>query len=220
MSDGEELLAEALRRAEAVLFASAEPVAAADLARLLPAGVEPGDVLVRLKAEYAGRGVELVEIGGGWRFQTAADLSFLFEETRDTPRRLSRAALETLAIIAYCQPVTRSEIEEIRGVALSRGTLDQLLEIGWARQRGRRRTPGRPATYGTTPAFLAHFGLEDLAALPGREDLRAAGFLSAALPADFQMLGPAGEDEEDAEPFEAPAFSADFLEGTDPAERA
>jgi len=224
MTIPEEALADALRRAEAVLFASPEPVTAAALSGALPAGVEPGDVLLRLAADYRGRGVELVEVAGGWRFQTARDLAFLFEETREQPRRLSRAALETLAVIAYRQPVTRAEIEDVRGVALSRGTLDLLIEIGWVRQRGRRRSPGRPATYGTTEAFLSHFGLEEIAALPGRDELKAAGLLDEGVVAD-DMFGPVSPDDEEsaAAPDDRLAppreFSADFMDGSEPAER-
>ena len=164
-----ERLADALRRAEAVLFASAEPIDARTLAEALPAGIEPGDVLLRLKDIYKGKGVQLVEVAGKWRFQTAPDLAFLFEETREQQRPLSRAALETMAIVAYCQPVTRAEIEEVRGVQVSKGTLDVLMEVGWIRPRGRRRSPGRPITYGTTEAFLLHFGLDAIDSLPGKE---------------------------------------------------
>ena len=215
----EERLADALRRAEAVLFASAEPIDAASLAGALPPGVEAGDVLMRLKAQYRDRGVQLVEVAGKWRFQTAADLAFLFEETREQPRALSRAALETLAIIAYCQPTTRAEIEAVRGVAVSRGTLDVLMEAGWVKPRGRRRAPGRPVTYGTTEAFLVHFGLDSLEALPGREDLRAAGLLAADLPRDFEIAGPprdpeTGERLEEL-PLEEPEFQTDFMAGAD-----
>jgi segregation and condensation protein B len=123
--------------------------------------------------------VQLVELAGKWRFQTAPDLAFLFEETREQPKALSRAALETLAIIAYCQPVTRAEIEDVRGVAVSSGTLDILMEAGWVRPRGRRRTPGRPVTFGTTESFLIHFGLDAIDSLPGRDELKASGLLSA-----------------------------------------
>ena len=214
-----ERLADALRRAEAVLFASAEPIDAATLAEALPPGVEPGDVLMQLKASYRGKGVQLVELAGKWRFQTAPDLAFLFEETREQQRPLSRAALETLAIIAYCQPVTRPEIEDVRGVAVSKGTLDVLLEAGWVRPRGRRRTPGRPVTYGTTEAFLVHFGLDSLEALPGKRDLQAAGLLGAEIPRDFEFAGSPRDPEtgeilgEDA--LEAGEFQSDFFEAGD-----
>lgn len=188
------LLDEALRRAEAILFATDAPVAAADLATMLPPGADVADVLMRLRKFYTGRGVTLAEVAGGWRFQTAPDLAFLFEETREEERRLSKAALETLAIIAYCQPVTRAEIEDVRGVAVSKGTLDVLMEMKWVRMRGRRRTPGRPVTYGTTDAFLEHFGLESLDAMPGRDDMKAAGLLSSAIPEDFDMPRPSDSD--------------------------
>ncbi len=214
-----ERLADAMRRAEAVLFASNEPIDATTLTEALPRGVEAGDVLLRLKAAYAGKGVQLVELAGKWRFQTAPDLAFLFEETREQPRALSRAALETMAIIAYCQPVTRAEIEDVRGVAVSSGTLDILMEAGWIRPRGRRRTPGRPVTFGTTDAYLVQFGLDTLDSLPGRDELRASGLLSAEIPRDFEFAGTPrdpqtgellGEDGlEDSE------FHADFFEGAD-----
>jgi segregation and condensation protein B len=214
-----EKLADAVRRAEAVLFASDEPIDAPTLAEALPQGIEPGDVLVKLKAEYANKGVQLVEVAGKWRFQSAPDLSFLFEETREQSRALSRAALETLAIIAYCQPVTRAEIEDVRGVAVSSGTLDILMEAGWVRPRGRRRTPGRPVTYGTTDSFLIHFGLDSLDSLPGRTDLAAAGLLSAEIPRDFEFAG-SPRDPETGEllgedPLEDAEFQPDFLEGAE-----
>lgn len=207
-------LADAVRRAEAVLFAAPAPIDAMTLSKALPPGVEAGDVLVRLRAEYANRGVRIVELADRWCFQTAPDLAFLFEETRTEQRQLSRAAMETLAIIAYCQPATRAEIEEVRGVAVSKGTLDVLMEAGWVKPRGRRRTPGRPVTYGTTDAFLIYFGLDGLDSLPGKEDLRAAGLLSASLPQDFGLPGPvAGEEDAlDAESgLVQPVFHADYL---------
>jgi segregation and condensation protein B len=214
-----ERLADAIRRAEAILFASDEPIDATTLTEALPQGVEAGDVLLHLKAAYASKGVQLVEIAGKWRFQTAPDLAFLFEETREQPKALSRAALETLAIVAYCQPVTRPEIEDIRGVAVSSGTLDILMEAGWIRPRGRRRTPGRPVTFGTTEAFLVHFGLDAIDSLPGREDLRAAGLLSADIPKDFDFAG-SPRDPETGEllgedPLEDAEFQPDFLEGAE-----
>ena len=214
-----ERLADAMRRAEAVLFASDEPIAATTLTEALPQGVEAGDVLLKLKAAYANKGVQLVELAGKWRFQTAPDLAFLFEETREQPRALSRAALETLAIIAYCQPVTRAEIEDVRGVAVSSGTLDILLEAGWIRPRGRRRTPGRPVTFGATDAFLVQFGLDSIDSLPGRDELRASGLLSAEIPRDFEFAGTPRDPEtgellgEDA--LEDGEFQPDFLEGAD-----
>lgn len=214
-----ERLADALRRAEAVLFASDEPVDATTLTEALPQGVEAGDVLIKLKAMYGTRGVQLVELGGKWRFQTAPDLAFLFEETREQPRALSRAALETLAIVAYCQPVTRAEIEDVRGVAVSSGTVDILMEAGWIRPRGRRRTPGRPVTFGTTDAFLVHFGLDSIDSLPGRDDLKAAGLLSADIPRDFEFAGtprdPETGDLLGEDPLDEAEFQSDFLEGAD-----
>ena len=214
-----ERLADAMRRAEAVLFASAEPIDAKTLAQALPVGIEPGDVLLPLKDIYKGKGVQLVEVAGKWRFQTAPDLAFLFEETREQQRPLSRAALETMAIIAYCQPVTRAEIEEVRGVQVSKGTIDVLMEVGWIRPRGRRRSPGRPITYGTTEAFLLYFGLDATDSLPGKEELKGAGLLSAEIPAGFEFAGPirnplTGEIEDEL-PLDDPEFQADFLEGAE-----
>lgn len=214
-----ERLADALRRAEAVLFASDEPIDAVTLTEALPQGVEAGDVLLKLKAVYANKGVQLVELAGKWRFQTAPDLAFLFEETREQPKALSRAALETLAIIAYCQPVTRAEIEDVRGVAVSSGTLDILMEAGWVRPRGRRRTPGRPVTFGTTESFLIHFGLDAIDSLPGRDDLKAAGLLSAEIPRDFEFAGTPRDPETGEllgeDPLEDQEFQPDFLEGAE-----
>jgi segregation and condensation protein B len=212
--------ADALRRAEAVLFAAGEPMSAQELAQCLPPGVEPGPVLMALVKAYAGRGVNLVEVGGKWQFRTAADLSFLFVETRVEPRKLSQAGLETLAIIAYAQPVTRAEIEAVRGVAVSRGTLEPLMEAGWVRARGRRRTPGRPVTYGTTQAFLEHFGLESLDMLPGRADLAGEGLSGMATPRELGLPVGAVEDPlEGDDPVaggdgtEGAAFVQDFHEG-------
>jgi segregation and condensation protein B len=214
-----ERIADAMRRAEAVLFASAEPIAAATLSEALPPGVEAGDVLMKLKAVYRNRGVQLVELAGKWRFQTAPDLAFLFEETREQQRALSRAALETLAIIAYCQPVTRAEIEDVRGVQVSKGTIDVLMEAGWVKPRGRRRTPGRPITYGVTDGFLVHFGLDSVDSLPGREDLKAAGLLSAEIPREFDFAGsprdPATGELLVEDPLEEGEFQSDFMEGAE-----
>ncbi len=178
-------LAEAVRRAEAILFAAGEPLSAGQVAEALPPGIDVPSVLMTLKAAYASRGVQLIEVAGRWRFQTAEDLGFLFVEERHEQKKLSQAALETLAIIAYGQPVTRAEIEAVRGVAVSRGTIDTLLEAKWIRIKGRRRTPGRPVTLGTTDAFLEHFGLESLDVLPGRAELEAEGLLSDVLPEGF-----------------------------------
>jgi|CEGC01.1.fsa_nt_gi segregation and condensation protein B len=166
-----------LRLAEAILFASVQPLPVRALAARLPGGYDVPDLLRELAETYRGRGVELREADGTWAFRTAADLAEQMTVEQTESRRLSRAALETLAIIAYHQPVTRAEVEDIRGVALSKGTLDILLEAGWIRPRGRRNTPGRPLTWGTSDGFLDHFGLESLRDLPGLEDLRAAGLL-------------------------------------------
>ncbi len=166
-----------LRWLEAMLFASAEPVAASALAQRMPDGVDVPALLEELAALYANRGVNLVQREARWAFRTAPDLASRMQIETEVPRKLSRAAVETLAIIAYHQPVTRGEIEEIRGVALSRGTLDTLLEANWIRPKGRRRTPGRPVTWVTTDSFLDHFGLESRDALPGIEELKAAGLL-------------------------------------------
>lgn len=178
-------LAEAVRRAEAVLFAAGQALGANEIAEALPQGVDVPSVLMTLRAEYANRGVNLVEVGGKWRFQTATDLGYLFVEERHEQKKLSQAALETLAIIAYGQPVTRAEIESVRGVAVSRGTIDVLMEAGWVKIKGRRRTPGRPVTLGTTDAFLEHFGLESLDVLPGRAELESEGLLSDVIPNGF-----------------------------------
>jgi len=206
---------ELLRRLEAMLFASTEPLSEADLAARLPDGVDLIDLVEELRGHYAGRGVNLVHRGRGWAFRTAADVAPFLKLEREVPRKLSRAAIETMAIIAYQQPVTRAEIEEIRGVALSRGTLDILLEAGWIRPRGRRRVAGRPVTWGTTEAFLDHFGLESLDALPGIDELKAAGLLerrsgvSAIAMREGELLGGEAEEPEagDDEPL-------DFLEAT------
>lgn len=179
-----------VRMVEAMLFASAEPLAIERLAARLPAGADVAAALAELRRQYAGRGVQLVEVAGGWRLQTAPDLEHLFVETRAQPKRLPKPALETLAVIAYHQPVTRAEIEEIRGVSLAKGTLDLLLEIGWVRPRGRRRTPGRPLTFATTDAFLAHFGLTSLDALPGKDDLRALGAIDARAARELDVPRP------------------------------
>jgi segregation and condensation protein B len=166
-----------LRIVEALLFAAAEPLGEDVLAERLPHGADIGGILHDLQATYSGRGVELRHVAGKWAFRTAPDLSYLMSREVEEIRRLSRPALETLAIIAYHQPVTRAEIEEIRGVSTSRGTVDVLLETGWIKMRGRRRTPGRPVTYGTTDSFLDHFSLAALTDLPGLEELKGAGLL-------------------------------------------
>lgn len=192
-----------LRLIEAVLFSSAEPVSREQMQRVLPEDSDLDELLEELKGLYANRGVNLVEIGNRWAFRTATDLASQLKIEKQVERKLSRAAIETLAIIAYHQPVTRGEIEEIRGVALSKGTLDTLLEAGWVKPRGRRRTPGRPVTWGTSDSFLDHFGLDSLEALPGMSDLKAAGLLDKR-PASTVLRGrgtridewSAGQDEE------------------------
>jgi segregation and condensation protein B len=179
-----------LRRLEALLFASSEPVDAKSLTRCLDPDDDVNALLKELQDEYKDRGVALVRVAGRWQFRTADDLSYLLERQQKEERKLSKAALETLAIIAYHQPVTRAEIEEIRGVSTSPGTLDVLMETAWVRPRGRRRAPGRPLTYGTTETFLVHFGLDAIKDLPGLADLKAAGLLDANLPPNFTMPAP------------------------------
>lgn len=193
-----------LRVLEALLFASSEPLGVAEIAPFLGEGADVPGLLQRLQAEYAGRGITLVRRGGRWAFRTAPDLGMVLRREETENRQLSRAALETLAIIAYHQPATRAEIEDVRGVATGKGTLDLLMEAGWVRMRGRRRTPGRPVTYGTTEAFLDHFGLETLGDLPGIDELKGAGLLSGRLPAGFQIPlafdGPLTEEEDPLDP--------------------
>ena len=211
-----------LRQVEALLFASPEALSVEEIAARFPQGADIAGALEALQGQYRGRGVELAETGGRWRFQTAVDVAAILQTERVEPRRLSRAALETLAIIAYHQPCTRAEIEDVRGVAVSKGSLDQLLEIGWVRLKGRRReAPGRPVLYATTPAFLEHFQLASVADLPGLSDLRAAGLLDARLPPGFAVPTPAdvdaGAEDDAAESDENAEFSQDFL-SDDPAE--
>jgi segregation and condensation protein B len=201
----DEVRPEELRLLEAMLFASDEPIDEKDLAARLPQGTDLRAALTRLQAEYATRGVNLVRIGGKWTFRTATDLSWLLSKESTERRKLSRAAIETLAIIAYHQPVTRTEIEELRGVSTSAGSVDVLLETGWIRPRGRRKTPGRPVTYGTTEAFLSHFGLDAVGDLPGLEDLKGAGLFDGRLPPEFSVPMPSDdpmlrEDEDPLEP--------------------
>jgi len=206
-------LADTEREVEALLFAAAGPLSDADLAKRLPEGADIAGAIAALQARYQGRGVELVAVAGRWRFQTAADLAWLMTDEREEPRRLSRAAQETLAIIAYHQPVTRAEIEAVRGVQASKGTLDVLLELGMVRMRGRRRTPGRPITYGTTDAFLEHYGLASVGELPGAAEMRAAGRRARDPPPDFAVPDPnrLGADEDPLEDGDAPEFHTDFL---------
>ena len=198
----EEALSEGIRRAEAVLFAAGEPLSAEQIAEILPHGVESGEVLMALRAMYANRGVNLVEVANKWRFQTATDLTYL-------------------AIIAYGQPVTRAEVEAVRGVAVAKTTIDTLMEAGWVKIKGRRKTPGQPMTYGTTDAFLEHFGLESLDTLPGKADLAAEGLLSDVIPSGFQMPDEEALNEEDvliqdASDVEAiDAFVTDYLDEED-----
>jgi segregation and condensation protein B len=179
-----------LRMTEALLFASSEPLSLEELTLRLPEGSDVLGLLEDLQKVYAARGVNLVRVAGKWCFRTAEDLAYLMHRNVEEQRKLSRAALETLAIIGYHQPVTRAEIEEIRGVSTSKGTLDVLLETTWIRMRGRRRTPGRPVTYGTTDNFLIHFGLENVKDLPGLEELKGAGLLDSAVPASFLVPTP------------------------------
>ena len=181
---------EKLRIVEALLFAAAEPLDEPSLAKHLGAKDDVRQLLDELQSLYSGRGVNLVQVAGKWAFRTAEDLSFLLEHYSVEQRKLSKAALETLAIIAYHQPVTRAEIEEIRGVSTSKGSLDVLLEIGWVRLRGRRRAPGRPVTYGTTEAFLEHFGFDTIRDLPGLAELKGAGLLDSNLPPGFTVPEP------------------------------
>jgi segregation and condensation protein B len=198
-----------LRILEALLFAASEPLAEQALARVLPPGTDVAGLIAVLKDEYSGRGVNLVQVAGMWQFRTAGDLAFLLRKESVEQRKLSRAAIETLAIISYHQPATRAEIEDIRGVMVSKGTLDSLLESGWIRIRGRRRTPGRPVTYGTTETFLAHFGLEQVGDLPGFDELKAAGFLDAVPPSAFSIPQPADVLAPDEDPYEGEDSAAD-----------
>jgi segregation and condensation protein B len=216
---GEPMPFEHVRMAEAMLFAAAEPLDEATLAARLPEGADVPGVLAALVAHYAPRGTNLVHTGAGWSFRTAGDLAPLLRREAVERRKLSRVGLETLAIVAYHQPVTRAEIEAIRGVSVARGTLEMLLETGWIRLRGRRKAPGRPVTFGTTAAFLDHFGLEAVSDLPGMAELKAAGLLDGRLPLDLTVpvprddpaLGP------DEDPLEDDA-ALDLLTPLDPPE--
>ena len=207
LSEAEERLREAARLCEALLFAAGEAVDEAELGRRLPDGAPLGEALERLRADYAQRGVNLTRAGKKWFFRTAPDLAYALTRQQLDERKLSRAAMETLAIIAYHQPTTRAEIEELRGVAISKGTLDVLIETGWVRLRGRRKAPGRPITYGTTEQFLMHFGLEQISDLPGLDELKGAGLFDGRLPKDFRMPQPSDDQalSEDEEPLEAEA---------------
>jgi segregation and condensation protein B len=205
---------ETLRLIEAVLFASAEPIGENVLKQWVPDDLNLGELLEELRGLYANRGVHVVQHDGRWAFRTAPDLAPHMKMERKVSRKLSRAGIETLSIIAYHQPVTRAEVEEIRGVGLSRGTLEALLEAGWIKPKGRRETPGRPVTWGTTDAFLEHFGLENIEALPGVEELRAAGLLDKRPPIavlGLEAVGDAGGDEDGGNGED----SLDFMPGRD-----
>lgn len=184
-----------LRIVEAMLFASATPVSIESFQEFLPEGTDIAGLLGDLQENYSNRGVNLVQVSGKWALRTAEDMGSILRKETVQQKKLTKAALETLAIVAYHQPTTRAEIEDIRGVAISRGTLDNLLEIGWVRMRGRRKTPGRPVTYGTTEAFLNHFGLNELTDLPGLQELKAAGLLDGNIPPGFDVPVPRVTDE-------------------------
>ena len=189
-------LSDAVRAVEATLFAAEEPLGIDDITAYVGDGVDVKTALAELQAHYAGRGIELVERGRRWHFQSAADLAHILRREREEPRKLSRAEVETLAIIAYHEPVSRAEIEAIRGVQISRGTLDVLMEAGWVRPAGRREAPGRPLTFGTTQEFLTHFGLSNRRDLPGIDDLKAAGLLDPVDTALERLGLEAGEEVE------------------------
>jgi segregation and condensation protein B len=181
---------ESLRIAEAMVFAAPEPLDEAEIGARLPEGTQVAEVMAALQRLYAERGVNLVRVARKWTFRTAVDLAWLLTRDDREPRKMSRAAIETLAIVAYHQPVTRADIEEIRGVAVSKGALDVLMEANWVRMRGRRRAPGRPITYGTTQDFLVHFGLDAVGDLPGLDELKGAGLFEGRLPAGFEVPAP------------------------------
>lgn len=213
--------AETERLVEALLFAAAGPLSLEDIQRRLPEGSDAVRAIEAVRTRYAGRGVELETVAGRFRLRTAPDLAWLMTEEREEPRRLSKAALETLAIIAYHQPVTRADIEQVRGVSLNRGTLDLLLEMGFVRLRGRRRSPGRPVTYGTTDLFLEQFSLANLGDLPGAAEMKAAGLLDMGVPAGFEVPDPSRADDGDLLSMDdgdddAPEFHQDFVGGEEP----
>ncbi len=191
-------ISDAVRAVEACLFAAEDPLGVDDIAAHVGSGVDVKAALAEIEAHYAGRGVELVERGKRWHFQTAADLAHILRREREESRKLSRAAVETLAIIAYHEPVSRAEIEAIRGVQISKGTLDVLMEAGWVRPAGRREVPGRPLTFATTQEFLTHFGLKIRRDLPGVDDLKAAGLLDPVDTA-LERLGLERDDEVELE---------------------
>lgn len=209
---------EHLRMAEALLFAAGEPLDEKILAGSLPEGAKVPRLIAELERIYEKRGVTLVGVAGKWQFRTAPDLAFLLRKEKPEQKRLSRAAIETLAIIAYHQPVTRAEIEDIRGVALSKGTLDTLMEIGWVKIRGRKRTPGRPVTYGTSEAFLIQFGLENIGVLPGMEELKAAGFLESIPPSGFDVPAPSEDLAPDEDPYDGEEEGDELAEPISPAD--
>src|SRR3569833_319678 len=192
---------EHVRMVEALLFAASEPLDAKALGSSLPEGADVKAVLEALEQAYEKRGVNLCKVAGKYQFRTASDLAFLLRKEQPEQKRLSKAAIETQAIIAYHQPVTRAEIEDIRGVAISKGTIDILMEIGWVKIRGRKRTPGRPVPYGTTEPFLVQFGLESITHLPGLDELKAAGFLEAMPPSGFDVPNPSDELSADEDPY-------------------
>src|SRR5690242_3754674 len=192
---------EHLRMVEALLFAAEEPLDPKALSTSLPEGADVPGLISTLQAIYEKRGVNLCCVSGKYQFRTASDLAFLLRKEQPEQKRLSKAAIETLAIIAYHQPVTRAEIEDIRGVAMSKGTIDTLMEVGWVKIRGRKRTPGRPVTYGTSEPFLVQFGLESISHLPGLDELKAAGFLEAIPPSGFDLLTPTDELGPDEDPY-------------------
>lgn len=190
-------MAEQERMVEAILFATADPVSVTELTGRMPHGCDPAEALVHVRKRYAVRGIHLIKIGDAWAFRTAGDLGFLMQKETVETRKLSRAAIETLAIIAYHQPATRAEIEEIRGVSVSRGTVDQLIEMAWVSIGRRRMTPGRPVTFVVTQEFLDHFGLENARDLPGLKELRSAGLLENRPPPGASQLAGADDDEDD-----------------------
>lgn len=220
MNSGERVDRGHLRVLEALLFASAEPIDLAAMQSRLPSDADVRALLSVLQAEYRDRGVNLVRVGQKWAFRTATDLARVLNLERPLPRRLSRAALETLAIIAYHQPITRAEIDELRGVQLSRGTLELLLELGWIKPGRRRESPGRPVTWLTTDAFLDHFGLEGLDALPGIDELKAAGLLDAQLSLAVSMTQDERRTAEGGEDAAAHTAADDDREGPDQEEEA
>lgn len=213
----EAALASAMRKIEALLFASPEPISQSKMEERIP-GADIETALEKLEAHYRLRGVNLRQVDKKWQFVTAPDVATVLVEHREQAKKLSRAALETLAIIAYHQPCTRADIEEVRGVAVAKGSLDQLMELGWVRLRGKRDAPGRPVLYGTTSTFLEHFGLADVSHLPGMADLKAAGLLEARLPPGFSVPTPRGEDDETADDgadLSESNFATDFHEEGD-----